>query len=292
MGMRGRLNLCLLVVTLLGALWWKNSQAAEVTIQCLTGNVGCEYQIKGTIVLGDYERLRRLLMQKSYGINYVMLDSPGGDIDEALRIAGLVRDAYLNTGVWADYGPNPLHDSSGFRRGTCASACFLIWLAGSYRNDSESPNTNMSAFFLHRPYFSADRYRSANAKELADATQMLTARTRDYLTKHSVPQRIIDEMMKRSSIEAYQLTQSDAWELSGDADWYQEWEIARCGAGPRRDRVNPWKLNAKEYKAYMANVDRIIDDMNKNPDKWLPRSDCVTRNITNARREFLDSLGP
>src|SRR5450631_3563934 len=77
--------------------------AAEVAIVC---RLGCEYHITGQIVRGDFDKFRKLLLQKKYSINYVMLNSPGGDVEEALRIAGLIRDAYLYTGVWTDIGSN------------------------------------------------------------------------------------------------------------------------------------------------------------------------------------------
>jgi len=247
--------------------------AAEIKIECTEG--GCSYHLDGEIVQGDYERLRSLLKQKRAEIWYVELDSPGGDLQEALRIAELIRNAFLDTSVRVDI--SDIADLSTARVGHCASACFLVWVGGVYRNNSPLLYTrsSLSPFFLHRPYFNSSRYSSTDAKVLAQETARLNSLVREFLSTNGVPQRIIDEMMKRSSVDAYRLTKEEADSVAGYAAWYEEWLLARCGD-------NPFKL--PETLSIEDSV-KIINDP-----KWQHWDQCRTESILEARTRFLASL--
>ena len=74
--------------------------------------------IEGEIVDGDYERFKAISVNSALS-TLVLLSSPGGDLYEALGIGDVIHENGYTTGV-----------SDGFK---CASACGLIWLAGSKR---------------------------------------------------------------------------------------------------------------------------------------------------------------
>jgi ATP-dependent protease ClpP protease subunit len=80
----------------------------------------------------------------------VMLDSPGGDVLAALAIGALIHDRGWLTGVGT--------------RQTCASACALIWLAGSRRFASETAQIG-----FHGAYNVADHSASSVGNALVGA---------------------------------------------------------------------------------------------------------------------------
>ena len=77
---------------------------------------------RGPIVAGDTERLRRALEEADrdrQGAKLVALNSPGGQIGEAVSMAGLIAQEKVSTVVWPST--------------TCASACAqIVFLAGEY----------------------------------------------------------------------------------------------------------------------------------------------------------------
>ena len=73
--------------------------------------------LRGEIIEGDAERFNKAA--SGVGLASVLLESPGGSVVEGLSIGRTIRRLGFSTGV----APN----------NACASACALIWLAGSPR---------------------------------------------------------------------------------------------------------------------------------------------------------------
>lgn len=130
---------------------------------------GRQLMIRGAIEPGDYERfvqrLARLVaggelpdVQNPDVLWTVKLDSPGGDVAEAMRIGRLLRRAFATTEVSYRYAPRP-DGVWDFQRGgalvclngdgrlsgchqdiveaECTGACMLIWLGGAKRHAIE-----------------------------------------------------------------------------------------------------------------------------------------------------------
>jgi|GEM_PF-1955465 hypothetical protein len=74
--------------------------------------------VEGQIGEGDYERFRQALAQVP-GVEDIVLNSPGGILDEGLAIGRLIRSRHLTTRIPA-----------GFR---CMSACNFVFLGGVVR---------------------------------------------------------------------------------------------------------------------------------------------------------------
>jgi len=80
---------------------------------------GRSLRLEGVIGMGDGERLRSLLAtEQARAIKRVELSSPGGRVREAERMAGALKESR--------------HETRAV--GTCASACTLVFLAGSSRH--------------------------------------------------------------------------------------------------------------------------------------------------------------
>ena len=106
--------------------------------------------MKGQIVPGDYERLLAFAITNKIDLLRVryVLNSPGGDVSEALRIGRLLKSVYANVFVGPESGP-------------CASACFIIFVSAVQRDSLDG------LVGIHRPYVSPNRLASVSPSAAA-----------------------------------------------------------------------------------------------------------------------------
>ena len=104
---------------------------------------------------------------------------------------------------------------------------------------------------LHRPSFSAQTYAgSAPASDIADLQHQSMRYLREFLLSEGMPQRLVEEMMNRSSKEIYWVEFFKDWlEVRGSAAWFDEMLISRCNFDP-----------AAEGRAVAAMFDGRKDD--------------------------------
>ncbi len=76
---------------------------------------------RGPVVQGDFHRLLEFCdtIDKAGRLAGIIVDSPGGNVLEAEKMSGTIRDMRLSVAVAAG--------------GRCASACFLMFAAAPYR---------------------------------------------------------------------------------------------------------------------------------------------------------------
>jgi hypothetical protein len=156
-----------------------------------------------------------------------VLDSPGGDVQEAFSLSDVVVRAVLDTATHTPGRPitlPPMHQN------VCVSACFLVWVAGADRAHWSFGKFGLG---LHRPYFAPETYAQQDAGTAAQQQQESFIRVRTYLRRFEVPDALIDTMMTRSSREIYWLSSNDdSSVMSGRAPWFEELMIARCKYDP------------------------------------------------------------
>jgi len=174
----------------------------------------------GEIQKGDAEKLAKVLMQAHPFGTMLILDSPGGDVEESLRIVLLAKTLHLGTVV-----------ESG---GTCASACFFIWLAGDNRIADGTINGRMPKrvagyLGLHRPYLKSDPAKKSSSTDAEARQHDVMQKISAYLRNEDVPQRLIDLMMSRPSNDIYWMTQDDIDQLGTFSPSHEELLISRCG---------------------------------------------------------------
>lgn len=211
---------------------------------------GCTILMTGPIVTGDAKRLSASIavVPPHTGLYRVLLlDSPGGDVDEALRIAQVVRRAVLETSTHRiDEVSNA---ALGLFSTPCASSCFLVWAAGARREHHSSPTgpavrdgkrfwKQPSGLGLHRPFLSRGAYSSADVSEIAHRQQQATVAVKAYLIREAIPDTLIEEMMRRSSQEIFWLDSAEQNfpPIPETAPWFEELLISRCGFDPVRQR--------------------------------------------------------
>lgn len=172
--------------------------------------------LRGKIVVGDYQKLKAAYTKLQFG-TILYLDSPGGDLREAMRMGELIRLLQVQTSVMRDK--------------ICASACFFVFLGGAGRSASGaisgSPLPLGLAFGyvgLHRPSLVAPSGEPESLERQANAMK----RVRAYLEGYLVSSRLIDLMMSRPSNDIYWISDDDLEELGDFPPELEELYISKC----------------------------------------------------------------
>ncbi len=211
--------------------------AASFTIE----NVGTTITLTGEIEPGDAERLASIFLAvKPIGKYYfpypraISLNSPGGDVAEAIRISELVK--VLGLKVYTK------PDGKGF----CASSCFLIYVAALERSASgidtiktEGVKGNLGPLGVHRPFMRAGEEGPSGVKRQAQIMNDM----RTYLVNAGVGHSLIDKMMSHASNDIYWLTAEDIRALGQYSPGLEEQLIKKCDYNARREA----SLNARDW---------------------------------------------
>lgn len=177
-----------------------------------SSDIAVTLRVDGEIRKGDYLKMldtivsNPLLFMKS---NFVVLDSPGGDVHETEKIASVIEKVGYATRV--DRGDS------------CASACFMLYVAGAIRSPAGS-------ILIHRPYFEKPANDLVSQRE---RQSLASKRMRLWLEDRNVPRSIIDAMMQRASNDVYELTPQDITEIGLMAPWFEELVIKECDVSAR-----------------------------------------------------------
>lgn len=228
----------------------------------------CTIELSGEIRNGDAQRLRSILSNDKSRVGndrFLMLESPGGDIREALRIGEVVKSAMLITTLVrvADM------DADERNKRQCVSACVLVFLAGADRK------AMWGQLGVHRPYFDASTYRKQDSLQTSRAQIELEDAVRGYSRAHGASDQLIGKMMAHSSKDVYWLSKEEQTTLEGEQSWYQEIMIATCHHDPSRE--------AAIYKRWLEGADRLQSERD-----WLSRTyACINDRIAQAQRSLL-----
>lgn len=131
--------------------------------------------IRGTIEKGDYARIIQFVRHPdNYGrfARMVYLDSSGGDVVEAIKIAHLLDKSYAAT-----------HVASGAR---CYSACFILWMSGVTRHVSSGATLGVHRIQVKTNEGSIDQ-QSAHVSQIARTVE-------NYMSGLGTPRAILDKM--------------------------------------------------------------------------------------------------
>jgi hypothetical protein len=156
--------------------------------------------VDGEIAKGDLARLRTTYERARRGSGLIVsLDSPGGDLSEAMAMGRWIRQ----TKAWTAIS----------QHASCASACVYVFAAGVQKMP-------LGKLLIHRPYL-MDRPAGGVSAALKNA---LSA-SRSYFAEMNVPEGLADIMfsiaphdirlLKPSEIEHYRLEGEDMAEAEG-----------------------------------------------------------------------------
>jgi hypothetical protein len=138
---------------------------------------------RGPIIAGDSTRLIEFVQALPSNDHIVgfIIDSPGGNVFEAEKLAGLIEKSGITVAVPSN--------------GQCSSACFLLFAAASHR--MAAPNALIGVHSV-----------SENGKETIPSLALTTAMARD-LAALGVPPEIIGKLVETPPGRATWLTWSD-----------------------------------------------------------------------------------
>lgn len=210
--------------------------------------------ISGPIVYGDAKKFEDLAVmwgKRGFWIGYVRLWSPGGSVSEALQIGRQIRMMKAATGAPrlmddgitrrcvrktpVDMEVRDIYWNTRTKQGDsgcdCASACFLIWVAGVGRFGN--------VLGVHRPSFDAKYFAGLTPTEASQVYERMSGEVSDYLREMDVAQPIIDRMFAFSSSEMDYLSALDIRLMNNGSKALSELRDARCGSAPDGTYRNP-----------------------------------------------------
>lgn len=232
---------------LLGLLFILNKnliQAAQIDIYTL--DEIANIRLIGKIEKGDAEKFKKLiedLRHEKKIINMLMLASFGGDAIEAMRIGTIVRESFIPThapfslysGFSCNEYPLGLKDDDC----NCASACFLIWVAGVYRMGN--------VLGVHRPRFLEEYLEGLSASEAKKEYVSMYESVKSYLKNMDVPEHIINKMFYTESEETTYLD-LDTAESMKSTPLFDEWVGTNCLRLTPDEEMDYWKLLPKKWE--------------------------------------------
>lgn len=258
------------------------ASAAEFNHSCpvLDGKEqGCQIYMHGEIVPGDSDRLLSVLKStppRNALFRQLVLDSPGGDVNEAFKISKLVQDALLETGNYSAVemliaAAKRTESAVGY---TCASSCVIVLMSGTTRYLTDFKGGRIG---LHRPYFNYKTYsENMPPSALADLQRKAMANVQEFLLAEGMPRSLIEVMMNRSSKEIYWLSNKiDIPYVRNTAAWFDEQKISLCSFDPLAESDAVEAINRN---------DRIAAD--KAGKRMAASSACVISLVNNAQQKI------
>jgi ATP-dependent protease ClpP protease subunit len=160
-------------------------------------------ELKGPIEKNDSTAFLKVLndvnlknKNRSCKLFEIRLSSPGGDVNEAMKIGRMIRERELLVKV--DKGNQ------------CLSSCVLILGAGVVRTVFEA------RVGIHRPYF-VTLDKGLSTTEIQSLRKQMISRMKAYADEMDLSDRLIDDMMSTppERIKILSLTELDQYRLSG-----------------------------------------------------------------------------
>lgn len=225
-----------------------SAQGANISIVKTESNNVLE--ISGAIEKGDYSKLKKLLLDKKENFvafqRLVLLDSVGGDVQEALKIGELMRKNFSTTYVNADK--------------VCFSSCFLIWAGSVKRIVNESAKLGVHRLAL------ASKESSINKTEKLTSPMLSIVDT--YLRKNGIPSKVIDRMNETSPSDIYLISQD--WLIKEDLINSIEYQPSfievvekECGQGVWVIFKHSGKDPGQEYSSNYTNCESDVQIRNQ-----------------------------
>ncbi len=191
--------------------------------------------LEGQIVAGDYNTLRKFLSDKSTFDKIsggVFLASPGGNLQEAAKIGSLIRSLGLSTSAPSGpptgrklgesrIRPENLRNPNDY---LCTSACFLLFVAGIYRDLNWSGRLG-----IHRPTSLTIDLKKPSESQQALFDERAHRAVEAYLRAMNVRIKYLDLMFSTPSSDVRWITQDELdADLQGFLPELKDEAAARC----------------------------------------------------------------
>lgn len=161
------------------------SQPLEIVLQA-----GGLLRLTGTIMPGAAAAFAEEVEQRGSYVETVVLDSPGGSVEDALAIAQVIRDKGYATAV---------EDGA-----LCASSCPLLLAAGTSRQVAPTASVG-----VHQIYTAAGEASGLSPAQAMSDAQAITARIARRLTDYAVDPALWVHAMETPPDRLYYLTREE-----------------------------------------------------------------------------------
>ncbi|WP_323847449.1 ATP-dependent Clp protease proteolytic subunit [Microbulbifer magnicolonia] len=186
--------------------------------------------LKGEIAPGDANKLLSYLRDDRHSTVPAILrvNSPGGSVEEAIKIGEIVRDLMMTVHLNMD--------------GVCYSACFFIYMFAHERNSA------LGKVGLHRTYFKKQYFSDLSFEKAQSVYQSAREKYGNILIDLGVPKHLIDKMYSQKSSDLYILSERELVdELGLKSEAFEEWIIASCGEMGAEENNDLWELGLGHY---------------------------------------------
>ncbi len=165
-------------------------------------------EITGAITPSVVEAFARevAFLRPRFEIIHVELDSPGGNVDSAMKLGTIARENSLWVGV----------SKPGAQ---CLSACVLALAGGVYR-------PVIDPIAIHRPQLANEHFAGLDAAEAHRHYEELMAGVGRYLQEMGIDERLFAAMLQVPADKLRFLTPAEIeqWGLSRPTPVYQDWQ--------------------------------------------------------------------
>jgi hypothetical protein len=220
--------------------------------------------IRGKIERGDYDKIITLVKKHGSIPGYILINSPGGDVIEAMKIGRFARKALL--AFWASR--------------ECNSSCVLIYFATI--RDLIDP---WFSFGIHRPYFDKSYFSGLSAKEAELKYKDMENTVRQYLEDMNVPRLLVDKIFSIPSNEVEKVSEANLADIIGrNPPAYEEWILSRCGDLSNAERKDLLEIETNQRNTHSPGYIKYLKD------KRDSIRDCEVKAREQVRKEVFRTL--
>lgn len=251
--------------------------------------------LEGVIEKGDASKLEKYIDPDHMPVQ-LFLASPGGDLIEAMKIGTLARKLKITTVIPENYD-SELNALAAKRFGIkdfknhyiCASACFLIYIAGIYL-DSAFSGLKKPLLGIHKPYLAPDDLMSLDGDQAIIQANNTKKLVETYLSEMGIKHKYIDEMFSIPKDSLRWISQDEfSHDFRGFIPQLKDWADARCDKFTTMEN-KIWAENAYRLNSEMtANVKEIIKTLIlKRADQVRCEQDLAERLSVSAYLEYFN----
>lgn len=221
---------------------------------------------EGIIETGDSIFFEQLLKNLGPSYNEIILMSPGGNVDESMKIGRLIRKLRMNTSVPAiplESGTKCIPEPKDEANCQCSSSCFFIYISGVYRH--------ALTLGIHRIYVNHQILNKLSGAQAIEAAHVQRNIVREYLEEMGIPETYNEIIFKTPSDSLVWIRDPEINELNGDIMEIQEWISAKCAKEKKFD--DRFTLIHKKVTNNIATREER-NLLEKNPQFYLKLSAC------------------
>jgi hypothetical protein len=237
------------------------ASAAEVSVY-KDSKVRYSIVIEGVIEPGDFEKVYDALKENGPLATRMFLFSPGGDVEEAIKIAELIRELKLETRIPLPQGTidralntikyaescSDLHAPRNIENCVCASACTILWVAGVRRE--------FGLLRVHRPKLSDQFFANLDPSEAERAYNEMSERVDSVLRFYGFPDEGIQKM---KSVPSYRNEEYKPHGVPTIVPYFDELLTARCSSSINQGEFSLLRIKKLENRASAEELRRLTD---------------------------------